>query len=575
MAMVALEHLSTAGFDPSRPVCRMPERTWGELLAHAAGYAHSLEKMRSTESGALVALDSGFLFLAALMACWSRGITPVVPPDTQPETLRVLAPFVCAILTDRAMALAGRPQLEPTRSSPWQPGPPCAPEAVALELFTSGSSGDRRRIPKRFRQLNLELANLDALWGKRLHDTIPVATVSHLHIYGLLFRLLWPVCRGQPFLDRSIFQWEEILGVNSLDRLALVSSPSHLRHFVQAMKTQEASIRQATLFSSGGPLSRETALGIRAWLGEAPIEVFGSTETGGIAWRQQTGGADAAWIPFTGVHWEAGAEGNLRIHSPLLEDPHQWHETGDRAVAAEQEGFRLMGRGDRLAKIFEKRVSLTEMERILSKHPLLEGARVVMVAPAEGNSERPAAAVVLNGAGREALQQQGKSWVVRELKDRLKEHYEAAVLPRYWRFVDAWPCDAQGKVTPLRLAALFRPAAKLVRLDAALEKSETVDGGLCWHLRIPVDLDFFPGHFPKFPVVPGVCALRWVLEAIASLRGVPSAILEMSAVKFHHFLRPGNRCQLEVKENSATGWWAYRLFGEDKKFASGRLRLDS
>ena len=37
-------------------------------------------------------------------------------------------------------------------------------------------------------------------------------------------------------------------------------------------------------------------------LGRVPIEVYGSSETGGIAWRQQAPGKCRAWMPFRRRH---------------------------------------------------------------------------------------------------------------------------------------------------------------------------------------------------------------------------------------------------------------------------------
>ena len=90
------------------------------------------------------------------------------------------------------------------------------------------------------------------------------------------------------FLDRSSLHWEEILGQLPAGAASIISSPTHLIHLPQVARQYRHDWRNIVIFSSGGPLSRETALQIAEVCGQAPIEVLGSTETGGIAFRQQT-----------------------------------------------------------------------------------------------------------------------------------------------------------------------------------------------------------------------------------------------------------------------------------------------
>ena len=49
-----------------------------------------------------------------------------------------------------------------------------------------------------------------ALWGERLAGTRVLASVSHQHIYGLLFRILLPLSLGLPFDRRSIDYPEQL-----------------------------------------------------------------------------------------------------------------------------------------------------------------------------------------------------------------------------------------------------------------------------------------------------------------------------------------------------------------------------
>ncbi len=88
-------------------------------------------------------------------------------------------------------------------------GPPAAlaetdPD-TQLVIFTSGSSGDPKPIFKSYRELLNELNTLEDAFGGRLDGALFAGTVSHQHIYGLLFRLLWPLAAGRT-LHSEAFQ---------------------------------------------------------------------------------------------------------------------------------------------------------------------------------------------------------------------------------------------------------------------------------------------------------------------------------------------------------------------------------
>ncbi|HRE16020.1 MAG TPA: hypothetical protein PLW86_03000, partial [Rhodocyclaceae bacterium] len=63
------------------------------------------------------------------------------------------------------------------------------PSVPTLELFTSGSSGEPKRISKRLIQLEAECRVLESFWGGHIGQAAVLATVPHHHIYGLLFRV--------------------------------------------------------------------------------------------------------------------------------------------------------------------------------------------------------------------------------------------------------------------------------------------------------------------------------------------------------------------------------------------------
>jgi acyl-CoA synthetase (AMP-forming)/AMP-acid ligase II/3-hydroxymyristoyl/3-hydroxydecanoyl-(acyl carrier protein) dehydratase len=567
--LIPLYQILTANYPAAHLVCWHPHKTWAELQAVAAGLVAQLSI--PGDKSWLVALDSAFHCAAALLACWQKGITPIIIPDTQPGTLQQLQPWIAGLITDRQIAAIDMVILHPRPADEMPVWVERAPQEHALELFTSGSTGTRKRIPKTFAQLANELATLHQQWGGKMQGTPRFATVSHLHIYGLLFRLLWPLCSGDVFLDRSGFYWEEILGQLPDGAASLISSPAHLIHLPQVARQYRHDWRDIVMFSSGGPFARETALHIAEVCGQAPIEVFGSTETGGVAFRQQTRDRDWPWHPLPGIATRV-KNGLLEVRSPFLPQPTSWFRTGDRAELVGKQQFHLRGRADQIVKLAEKRISLVAMESKLAQHEAVEEARIILLPP-QSHTERPrlAAVVVLNRQGQRQLEAVGTFSLISKLRDHLGHDFEPVTFPRLWRFPEALPYNTQGKVTVESLLTLCQEPPPPHPTEPVLLAQEITDTGYMLHCKIPENLSYLVGHFPQVPVVPGVCQLRWVIKSIETYSGSPLHIMAMEAVKFHHMLFPGQAFCLELKFERKTNKWVYRLFSEEQTFASGRL----
>jgi acyl-coenzyme A synthetase/AMP-(fatty) acid ligase len=334
---------------------------------------------------------------------------------------------------------------------------PLDPRRGRVDLYTSGSSGAPKCVTKGLLQLQAEIDVLEACWGSLLGNATMVATVPHHHIYGMLFRILWPLCAGRAF-DAGITTEPAAL----LDRLqqteeaALVSSPAHLARLPELIDLDALAPTTRCVFSSGAPLPRQVAQVFARRLGNAPIEVYGSTETGGIAWRRQ--GADPhsiRWSPLPGVEVRV-TEGALCLRRPFLGDA-GWTRLEDAAELLADGRFLLNGRLDRIAKVEGKRVSLPEVEQRLREHPWIADAAVVRLS---GSKDTLGAAVVLQAAAQSRLQSEGLPRLTIDLRAFLQNWFEPVLIPRRWRFLDRLPVNERGKVAAAELARLFQRAAE-------------------------------------------------------------------------------------------------------------------
>jgi len=493
-------------------------------------------------------------FAAALFGAWQAGRTPWLPGDVLPVTLQRLEPHTCLRIGNVPGALAADEAGDPDALAELDPA------SCRLVLYTSGSTGEPEAIGKTLDQLDREVDALEAAFGTRLAGVEVHGTVSHQHIYGLLFRVLWPLSAGRAFAPRRLAFNEQLTALGSTP-LALVASPAHLKRLPANQDWSGLSSGLRAVFSSGGPLPPDAALDVRRLWGQAAIEVFGSTETGGIAWRAP-GGEQAPWQALPGVHWRV-EEGRLHLRSPHLGHD-RWLATQDRAEASPMGGFLLLGRADRIVKIEERRVSLEAIESALQDLPWVAEARVV---PLPGHRLLLGAAVVPTAAGQAILDGQDRAALASRLREGLSGQVDPIAWPRRWRFIDSLPTDARGKTTQRDLLALFRPHMPTPqwceRSDERVRLQLDVDAGLA----------VFDGHFPEAAVLPGVALLDWANRLGREVFGLTGDFAGMDAVKFQHLVRPGMQLDVELTWRADKGQLGFRFSSETGVHASGRLRF--
>ncbi|MBE0474780.1 MAG: acyl-CoA synthetase, partial [Rhodoferax sp.] len=345
--------------------------------------------------------DDAYEFATALLGAWQADKILVLPGDSQAGTLSRLCGTVDGFIGSLPGALRPR---NATQSMDWVLRR-LDLKNHRLVVYTSGSTGEPLLIEKTLGQLEAEVYTLEATFGALLRETgLRIhATVSHQHIYGLLFLVLWPLASGRTICSRRIDYPETMLASLTDGPCALVTSPAHLRRLPVHLDWAPARRNLRALFSSGGPLPADASQEAWRLLGQSPVEVYGSSETGGIGWRQRAYHGDR-WTPFAGVDIDI-VDGLLEVCSPNLADDKPWL-TSDLAALHADGCFELKGRTDRIVKIEEKRVSLSAIERSLMTCPEVAEARALVIR--ESDRLRLAVVVVLTPVGRALLVSEGK-----------------------------------------------------------------------------------------------------------------------------------------------------------------------
>jgi len=524
--------------DPDTPFALGDEaRAWGDFLADAAALARALPTDAAAE--VMVACGDRYLCAAALLAVWHTGRTAALPPNGRPATIdRLCAERGISLILHDGGGEGGfdvRGRLGDGRAAGGAAA--AAAEAAALTAFapdrplvcvyTSGSTGAHLRCPKTAAQLLGEAALLARLWdlgpGARV-----LATVPPHHLYGLLFGVMVPFMGGGSFVRATPLHAETIAAqARAHGANVLVSVPAHLR--AVATLASGALPPLARIFSSGAPLDAPTAAATAARARLPVTEVLGSSETGGIAWRESGGGPrgpaagdDGSWLPFPGVTVAAADDGTMLLRSPFTEiGAGDWVRGADRVAARADGRFELRGRADGVLKIGGARVALAEIERELGAIPRVTDAAVVAVDTPSSRQHELWAAVVAPGQSAASL------------RAALLRRLEPIAVPRRFRIVGALPREDNGKLVRGRLLALFDNSGMPERRTVAL--------------TIPPDWRFFRGHFDDFPILAGVVQLREiVMRELHAFWPEHRHLRRLSGLKFRKPIGPGDALELTL-----------------------------
>ncbi len=428
-----------------------------------------------------------------------------------------------------------------------------------LTIFTSGSSGQPKAITKALWQFQREIEVLEAQWGDKLGQAQALATVSHQHIYGLLFKVLWPLASGRCFHSAMYLSPEPLLNAMLDTPSYWIASPAQLKRLDELSPWQQIKQLKA-IFSSGGSLHLDIAKQIYLYSGQQVLEVYGSSETGGIAWRESNN--EMRWTPFKGIRLEAG-EKTLLKSAYLPVSPVCFL---DDKIALDNDGlFTLAGRLDRIVKVEEKRLSLDEMEQAICQSDWVAEAHCLLWAQSR---DWVLVGVVLTKEGKDNLKQQGRTAFIKKLRSLLMQSFEAVVIPRKWLFMDCLPLTTQGKINhPIISSLLSLDNKKFPQIQFCQHNEQNVE----LFVRIQPELVYFDGHFPEQPILAGIAQLAWVEEYGRLFFSIDQPFLRMEVIKFKKIIQPNDMISLKLTWNNETEKLYFDLSSEAEAHASGRL----
>lgn len=415
--------------------------------------------------------------------------------------------------------------------------PPIVASETKIHMYTSGSTGHPKAVLQRMKEFELDNAFIMSKWGDDFYKRIVCSCVNQHHIYGLLFSVVLPFAAGVPFRRNRITVPAEFKSLTDTSYM-IIAVPAFLKRTVED-ETESFGLKSPVIFTSGGVLTPDVAKKTDQIMGFWPIEVYGSTETSGIAYRQSKNGLE--WTPFDNAEISQNADGCLIIRSPYISDPAGF-ETADLVEIFPDGRFLLKGRSDSIVKIEEKRISVTEVENRLNQNPYVKDSCVIAMAD---RRQYLAAAVVLSPAGVEKFAGADKFDINQYFRNYLAGFFEAVVLPRKWRYLDAIPQNAMGKRKKDDIKALFEKKIEDIH-GISFDIKEQEENKVVVAFAAPENCDFYDGHFPEKKFLPAVAQFHIAVKVAEQYFKVEIPLVETKRIKFSHPIQPDTPMLLTI-----------------------------
>ncbi|MGL4766490.1 MAG: AMP-binding protein [Formosimonas sp.] len=530
---------------------------WATFLGQVSAWYTALSN-RPEHRWALYIKDTE-AFLAALLGAWCAGKILYLPSDALPSTQQALSTLVDGFIGD--FSAADLTQVTPTAPQPLRVAPD-----LSCVFFTSGSTGQPKPIVKTIAQLMLEVETLQLQFGDLFSNKIVRASVSHQHFYGFIFRLLLPLIHEQTIDGDTIVYPENLLSLPK-HPFILISSPAFLSRIAEHPDWPAMAAHLKGVFSAGGKLKTEHAQHVLHLWQQNPIEIYGSTETGAVAYRQD----EPLFTPLPQVEVSVNAEHLLSVRSPYSDVSDAPQTTSDKVQLHPNGQFSLQGRADRLIKIEEKRISLTQIEQLLNNHDWVQVAHLVPLPSA--TRLILGAVIILSAEGQQQLARLGRRQLIDLLKLPLKNNIEALAIPKRWRFVDYIPVNLQGKMEFNTLSTILNTPAPITLPTVIHQDTHPLQA--TFELLMPVDLLYFQGHFAQEPILPGVAQIDWAQHfarlCFSEHISAQHAVLQIKQLKFQQIISPLMQVTLQLQYLAEKSSVQFSYSSADANHASGTL----
>jgi fatty acid CoA ligase FadD36 len=345
----------------------------------------------------------------------------------------------------------------------WHRYPEPPPEATALIMYTSGTTGPPKGVVVSRRAIAADIDALSEAWQWTPEDTL-VHGLPLFHVHGLVLGLLGSLRIGNRFVHTGK---PTPAGYAAAQGSLYFGVPTVWSRVVDDLDAALALSSARLLVSGSAGLPVPVFTRLAELTGHEPVERYGTTESLITISTLAAGERRPGWVglPLAGVQTrlvdddgvpaphDGETIGRLQLRSPTMFDGYLnrpdataeafdaegWYRTGDAALIDGDGMHRIVGRESvDLIKTGGFRVGAGEVETVLLGHPGVSEVAVVGL-PDDDLGQRIVAFVV-GDADADAL----IDYVAQELSVHKR--------PREVRMVDSLPRNAMGKVLKKELA---------------------------------------------------------------------------------------------------------------------------
>lgn len=422
------------------------------FLQHATTLANALPERQY----AINLCENRYHFLVAFAAILLKKQTNLLPPSHSAKTIQTIAQQYnnCYCLLDHDFQDLDLPKhqfsiasLSPAVNTLAQT-PRIPYNHIACIPFTSGSTGTPNPNPKTWGRLLAVTKLIQQAFAIRNDQPLTIiATVPPQHMYGLETSILLPLVSGSCMYSGRPFYPEDVRqALTAIDGAKiLVTTPIHLRACVQA-GIHFPSVD--FIISATAPLPVELAEQAEQCFHTKVLEIYGCTEFGSLANRRTAEGDH--WRLFDGL-WlsEDNQSGEFFVNAEFLSEP---VALSDMIEIQTDQRFRLLGRKTDMINIAGKRASIADLNLKLLAIPGVKDGVIFYPEEKDQNVTRLIALVV------------APELTPKDILQELKQHFDAAFLPRPIYQVAELPREKSGKLPRKNLLALLnrvsQPAAQ-------------------------------------------------------------------------------------------------------------------
>ncbi len=413
--------------------------TYGTLRASVWTLSQTLKTL--TEERLAIISDQAPLITLALLACLCAGKTPILLPSIEDKYLvehslsfdAVLQGEINSSLKPLDKQVIPFNFIASIESKDLQLS--FAQEPCRIVLYTSGTTGRSKEIIKSIDSMLREALLLNNFFKQKFaipQKTLLSSSVTARHLFGLTFTVFLPIVAGLVLFKNRILGAEAIATLKS--PYIFISTPA----FIKRIDHQIASVVAALTICAGGNLASSDANAFLENNRSPLLDIYGSTETGVIAYRIRDNTDNQHWLTFPNIEI-APADTDYTLTSPLLEAQ---LTVNDRINKYADGSFELLGRSDDLVKIEDKRVSLLEIKTALLKLQGVKDAQCVLV---QGAHRAYIAALMVATHDIEADFSNNRALLITKWRKELQRYLIDAAIPRKYVLTDVILENDMGK----------------------------------------------------------------------------------------------------------------------------------